>query len=75
MRWTAVHDVGMLCQVEGPPGQPKTLYNSSKHQEFKLRAKDVGNLISAQIRIVSGSVNSPGCGSPRCSQMFNAVVF
>ena len=42
-----------LLQVEGPPGQPKTVYNSSKHQSFTVKATDVGNLTSAQIRIVS----------------------
>ena len=42
-----------LLQVEGPPGQPKTVYNSSKHQSFTVKATDVGNLTSAQVRIVS----------------------
>jgi hypothetical protein len=40
-------------KVEGPPGQPKTLYSSSHHQEFKVNATNVGNLTSVQIRIVS----------------------
>lgn len=36
--------------AEGPVGVPKTLYGGAAHQEFEVRATDVGNLTAVKVR-------------------------